>query len=168
MKTRFRCIGLALAAALSMAAARDSSGGYLATVGPAALRFRALVPPAPILPPLDSGGKPEDSLVADSPAVTGVEAKTQEPPGVAEKADEAGALSEIAANSTYQVPLISPEPEGPISGKDFGITSQMFLRFFAQTTNSNHESTVVVPLSFTPAQPAERPSSSARYSSPKQ
>jgi hypothetical protein len=77
VKIRFQNIALAVAAIFSTAAARDSSSGYLATVGPPALRFRVLSTSVTPLPPLGSGDKPLASLVSPDSAADSEELKTQ-------------------------------------------------------------------------------------------
>ena len=160
MKIRFQCIGIVLAAALGTAAARDDSGGYLPMVGPAALRFQTPSSLHPVLPPLDSGGKPSISQFSEP-------AKTPQGTQVTEETE--GNNDDVlgkGANSLAEQAITGRAPMGSGSGRASEITAQMFLRFFAPSTNGRG-GVVVMPISFTPAQPAVRLSSTAQYSSTK-
>ena len=165
MKIRLQSIGLALVAVLGTAAARDGSGGYLATVGPTALRFQTLSSLNPALPPLDSGQKARMPQISEPPAFDAEQATAQQPPQATEEtADHSDGILKKATNSSDPQAMISNGSAGPNSDGASAITAQMFLRFFGQSTNGSQNSVVVMPLAFTPAQPAAQLSSSAQHS----
>lgn len=145
--------------ALSVRAGGDPTPpGYLAVVGPSALRFAAmprpftnlfiLLPPAPVIPPAPTNAPPavtnsDDSELPPQPQVTVT------PP--------------VPVMVTNQVIVVPPPDTGvPVNV----ISPQMFLKYFSKGTNGGASSTIIAPLDFTPPRSTPPPSSATYSTSP--
>lgn len=132
--------------------------GYLATVGPADLRFAVDEPPLPEaplppLPPVDTSQTPDPQTTVlpppESPDVTpGTQPDTDTTPAVTSQTD-IGLPSAVESSRT-----------------NAPITPQMFIEFFKpDAPGANRGAIVVPPVGFSPASPPQ--SSKATFTQPK-
>jgi hypothetical protein len=128
--------------------------GYLATLGPSALRFQqppAQKPTAAVLPPLPA------AETIPAAAVTS-QASVPAPSVIQEMHRSTNDTVAVQSPPSLTLPLL------PETTNDVLVTPQMLLEFFRQKTG--RETSVVLPLNFIPPQTSYRPSSTASYDSP--
>ena len=138
--------------AASLVSSGAAAPGYLATVGPAPLRFRSLITVVtPRSQPIVTVNQPPVATV-----VTNESAATPAPHVTLDTNSPVIVPPTPAAitNEVYMTPALRP---------DDVISPQMLLRYFNRSTNGT-STTILAPLNVTPAKPAEPPSSKATYS----
>jgi hypothetical protein len=147
---------------IAMGITPASSGpGYLAVVGPSAIRFR--LPYPLIVRPLPSSDAPQsqsqEALIPGGPSP---------PPATASPQQDQPIPIDPGGTNATNPPLPVPSPDGSLAAtrEAAPIAPQMFLQFFTQPLGSNRTAIVTVPLDFSPASPPVTSSSSATYISP--
>lgn len=155
---------------LAATATTGSTRGYLAEVGPAALRFQEPPPPrmAVLLPPLpreapDVSASTEDGSTNASPTTASLnETDANIPPWPPEMVPgmepEPAAVPPTALTTSLE-PTAMPRPTGPV------ISPQMLLDYFRPIRSGTNAliQGVTIPVQFIPPTPIAPPSSSATY-----
>ena len=150
-----RSLGLVAVGLAAYTGQARSPDGYLPTVGPAPLRFQVpRAAPVFVLPP-------DKMLTTDSSpsSATDPPASSTPTPGAAETTLGPLNISAMLLNGPTNAPAFL-EPKAPPL-----ISPQMLLHFFTDSSFTNRQSVVTMPLSFSPALPPQYPSSSATYTS---
>ncbi|GEM_PF-1775612 len=148
--SRSRCFFYCAVAISTVAVASIwAAPGYLPSVGPAPLRFRAPAPP------------PSTNAVALPMPANPV-------PDPAPLATNSAKLPDVPASSSAPVPVVMAATNQPaaIGGSSVDepiVSPQMLLKYFAKSTNGVTTG-VIAPIGFTPPRATELPSSKASYS----
>lgn len=144
------------AVGLTLAATAAAHSGYLALVGPPPLRFESRMHPGVArlaLPPLAV-------QTNDAPKAAEVLPVGPMPPP-AESAGNTNLLP-IEINIFESVEPPAHLATNPVEGTDM-VLPQVWLKYFARSTNAAVNSGVIVPVGFLPPQTVELPASKAKY-----
>ena len=129
----------------------SASSGYLPTVGPVPIRFRAVAPPVTNLMKMPLPAPESPAPVAPAPAVVAPAPAVQPVPVV-----------QVAPKTNSVAVDTQPEPEPIYPNSQPRVSAQMLLKYFNHSTNGPGTG-IIAPLDFAPPAAGTTPPSTATY-----